>query len=114
MEQRYSVERTRRDGVDAFLLAEGPHARAVVVPELGANCLSFETGTAILEPVEFAQFLKKPTSYGIPLLFPFPNRIRDGAFLFQGERFQIGNNRGHINGWVTSRQIFGRCVSVEP
>jgi hypothetical protein len=32
----------------------------------------------------------------------------------QGERFQIGNNRGHINGWVTSRQIFGRCVSVEP
>lgn len=32
----------------------------------------------------------------------------------QGERFQIGNNRGHINGWVTSRQIFGRCVSIEP
>lgn len=32
----------------------------------------------------------------------------------QGERFQIGNNRGHINGWVTARQIFGRCVSVEP
>ncbi|MBX7186787.1 MAG: aldose 1-epimerase [Vicinamibacteria bacterium] len=89
MEQRYSVERTRRDGVDAFLLAEGPHARAVVVPELGANCLSFETGTAILEPVEFAQFLQKPTSFGIPLLFPFPNRIRDGAFLYQGERFQI-------------------------
>jgi hypothetical protein len=25
----------------------------------------------------------------------------------QGERFQIGNNRGGINGGVTRRQIFG-------
>ncbi|MEZ4410918.1 MAG: S24/S26 family peptidase [Polyangiales bacterium] len=32
----------------------------------------------------------------------------------QGERFQIGNNRGHINGWVTRRQIFGRLTAVEP
>ena len=26
----------------------------------------------------------------------------------QGERFQIGNNRGHINGWVGASAIFGR------
>jgi hypothetical protein len=31
----------------------------------------------------------------------------------QGERFQIGNNRGGINGWITRRQIFGILVSVE-
>lgn len=31
----------------------------------------------------------------------------------QGERFQIGNNRGGINGWVTRRQLFGRLVRVE-
>jgi hypothetical protein len=30
----------------------------------------------------------------------------------QGERFQIGNNRGGINGWVTRRQIFGRLIAV--
>jgi hypothetical protein len=30
----------------------------------------------------------------------------------QGERFQIGNNCGGINGWVTRRQIFGRLTSV--
>jgi hypothetical protein len=30
-----------------------------------------------------------------------------------GERFQIGNNRGRINGWVTARSIFGRCTRVE-
>jgi hypothetical protein len=31
----------------------------------------------------------------------------------QGARFQIGNNRGHINGWITANQIFGRLVRVE-
>jgi hypothetical protein len=30
----------------------------------------------------------------------------------QGDRFQIGNNRGGINGWLTHRQIFGRLVAV--
>jgi hypothetical protein len=31
----------------------------------------------------------------------------------QGQRFQIGNNRGRINGWVSAPAIFGRCVKVE-
>lgn len=32
----------------------------------------------------------------------------------QGPRFQIGNNRGGINGWVGAHAIFGRLVRVEP
>lgn len=28
-------------------------------------------------------------------------------------RFQIGNNRGGINGWIGVAQIFGKCVLVE-
>lgn len=31
-----------------------------------------------------------------------------------GERFQIGNNRGGINGWVSKNAIFGRAIKVEP
>lgn len=31
----------------------------------------------------------------------------------QGERFQIGNNRGRINGWISVNGIFGRLVRVE-
>ncbi len=31
----------------------------------------------------------------------------------QGKRFQIGNNKGRINGWVTANAIYGRCISVE-
>lgn len=31
----------------------------------------------------------------------------------RGDRFQIGNNRGLINGWVGRKSIFGRCIKVE-
>jgi hypothetical protein len=31
----------------------------------------------------------------------------------QGDRFQIANNHGHINGWVGHNAIYGRCVRVE-
>jgi hypothetical protein len=30
------------------------------------------------------------------------------------QQWQIGNNKGHINGWVGVNGIFGRCISVEP
>jgi peptidase S24-like protein len=32
----------------------------------------------------------------------------------QGRRFQIGNNRGGINGWIGANGIFGKLASVEP
>jgi hypothetical protein len=32
----------------------------------------------------------------------------------RGEQYQIANNRGHVNGWVTRSSIFGRCIRIEP
>lgn len=45
-------------------------------------------------------------------------KVRGAEYLhlvkaIQGGRFQIGNNRGRINGWVTKSAIFGRCIRVE-
>lgn len=31
----------------------------------------------------------------------------------QGQRFQIGNNRGFINGWIGPNAIYGRCIQVQ-
>jgi len=31
----------------------------------------------------------------------------------QGKRFQIGNNRGRINGWVGENGIYGKCTRIE-
>ena len=30
----------------------------------------------------------------------------------QGKRFQIGNNHGRINGWITAKSIHGKCTKV--
>lgn len=31
----------------------------------------------------------------------------------QGDRYQIGNNRGIINGWTNINSIYGKCIKVE-
>jgi phage repressor protein C with HTH and peptisase S24 domain len=46
-------------------------------------------------------------------------RVRGTEYLhfvkaIQGDRFQIGNNRGHINGWIGKSAIFGKLMRVEP
>jgi hypothetical protein len=45
-------------------------------------------------------------------------KVRGAEYLhivkaIQGGRFQSGNNRGHINGWIGPSAIFGRLVKVE-
>jgi hypothetical protein len=45
-------------------------------------------------------------------------KVRGAEYLhlikaIQGPRFQIGNNRGRINGWITADGIFGVCTKVE-
>jgi hypothetical protein len=44
-------------------------------------------------------------------------RVRRAQYLhlvkaIQDDRFQIGNNRGGINGWISRSQIFGRLIAV--
>ena len=30
----------------------------------------------------------------------------------QGDRYQIGNNKGHINGWINRNSIFGKLIKI--
>jgi len=32
----------------------------------------------------------------------------------QGDRFQISNNHGRVNGWTGRDRVYGRLVKVEP
>ncbi len=45
-------------------------------------------------------------------------RVRGAEYLhlikaIDGKRYQIGNNRGRVNGWIGKTSIFGRLVSIE-
>jgi hypothetical protein len=46
-------------------------------------------------------------------------KVRGAEYLhlvkaIRGAEFQIGNNRGGINGWVRASGIYGRLVRVDP
>jgi hypothetical protein len=46
-------------------------------------------------------------------------RVRGQTYLhlikaIQGDRFQIGNNHGHVNGWTPRSRIFGRLIAIAP
>jgi aldose 1-epimerase len=72
-------------------------AEAVFYPALGNNCTEFRTTPdgegASIEPIdlfvgpESPQELTtgSPIRFGLPILFPFPNRVRDGRFTFEGK-----------------------------
>jgi aldose 1-epimerase len=89
MTQRYSVNREMRGDTEIFTLIEADRAEASVAPGLGNNCFAFSVTDPVIEPVDFDEFRKRPTSYGIPVLFPFPNRIRDGEFQFRGQTYRV-------------------------
>jgi aldose 1-epimerase len=78
-------------------------AAAVIVPGLGFNCISFEARIAdqavrvIDSPDDVLSGKCRPSSYGIPLLFPFPNRIRDGHFDWDGQHYEVPLSPGHPN-----------------
>lgn len=46
-------------------------------------------------------------------------RVKGNQYLhlvkaIRADRYQIGNNRGGVNGWIGRAQIYGRLVAVEP
>ena len=75
----------------------GPGQVAEVWPALGFNCFSWtimESGRLLDllydDPALFGD--GRPTRSGIPVLFPFPNRIRDGRFIWDGRTYQLPLN----------------------
>lgn len=87
---KYSVRTERREGIEIMTLSESGVAHAEIAPQCGSNCFALSMPQPLLEPVALEEFRRRPTQYGFPILFPYPNRIRDGAFTFRGQRYEVG------------------------
>jgi aldose 1-epimerase len=91
-------KRDTTSGLDSTIyVLETPGSRAEIWPALGGNCYRWqvERGGQQLELLYAAPDLfadGRPTRSGIPVLFPFPNRIRDGAFTWEGKQYQLPQN----------------------
>jgi aldose 1-epimerase len=94
----FQVRTEERPGQQAthtvWILEDGRGAVAEVCPALGFNCYRWHDprGGELLycDPNFFTD--GKPTRSGIPVLFPFPNRIRDGRFPWDGKDYQLPLN----------------------
>lgn len=95
-------------------------SQARLLPEVGFNCFSLQIPVAgqLIEVLDadtdFAEGGKRGTRSGIPWLFPFPNRIKRGHYLWNGVAYQLpvsdafGNA---IHGFVMDRPW--RVVSAD-
>jgi aldose 1-epimerase len=116
----FGTDLQRSAAVDVVRLLGPDGTRAEIVPEWGGSVLALELGgRPVLDPAPFDEIARKPTSYGIPILFPFPNRIRDGRFSFAGVELKIdpprhgfvrdkpwrvtGSGAGETEAWLTLR-----------
>src|SRR4051794_20546673 len=94
--ERFQVLTEEWGGVRLLVLRDlevGSEAR--LAPELGFSCVAFRVPTSsgtwhvLAEPPDETALSQRATRYGIPILFPWPNRIRDGQFSFGGQEYQL-------------------------
>jgi aldose 1-epimerase len=75
-------------------VAEDDHGnRLDVWPALGFNAFRWTAGGTDLlycDPGFFQE--QRPSRSGFPILFPFPNRIRDGHFTWNGREYSLPTN----------------------
>jgi aldose 1-epimerase len=77
----------------ALLSSADGNAAAEVWPGLGCNCLRWSVGGIDLLYVSPEwESNPVPTRSGNPVLFPFPNRIRNGGFTWAGRDYQLPIN----------------------
>ncbi len=83
------------NGYDIYSIEQKGKAVAEIVPELGNNCYAFRVSDGkfwyhvIDSPPDLETLEQRPTAYGNPILFPFPNRIRNGKWEFEGKTYQF-------------------------
>src|SRR5262249_37222731 len=79
---------------------DGTGASAAILPSYGFNMfdlrlpLGGQVRPVLVAAPDFPDQPSHPARNGTPILFPFPNRIRDGRFSFQGRTFQLPPTHG--------------------
>src|SRR5918997_6654560 len=99
---RYAVAETQREGEPTLRLRdEETGAGAEVWPGCGFNAFALDLPapegappegpvTVVQAPPTLAEIRRRPSWWGIPLLFPFPGAIPDGEYVFEGRRLRLG------------------------
>src|SRR5271165_720799 len=85
-------------------------ASASILPSYGFNLFDLrlpvagEVRRVVESAPDFVENPVKPARNGIPVLFPYPNRINHGTFTFRGKTYTLPINSGthSIHGFAAS------------
>ena len=94
----YSIERQENNGLEIFVLRDGDGREVHVAPSAGFNAFAFrvphrgETVSLLIEPESDEALRGGGFHFGLPILFPFQNRVREGKFLFEGREYSLDPN----------------------
>ncbi|MCC7422189.1 MAG: aldose 1-epimerase [Planctomycetaceae bacterium] len=70
-------------------------SEAHLAAHLGFNCFTFDAhlGSRVVRVLDTADDFPspkyRPSAYGIPILFPFPNRIERGRYTWNGKEYEL-------------------------
>ncbi len=114
----YRTHKAELDGRTVIELHDDTRGQtARLLPDMGATCFEYSVTNGVERvdvldpPPDLGSLAADPTGYGTPILFPFPNRIRDGCWRFRGEshRFHSLADDGHHRHGV----VYDRAWRVE-
>lgn len=87
---------------------------ASISVDRGFNCFEFkaDVDSRLVDVIDsqpgFADGAGRVSGNGIPLLFPFPNRIRDGRFSWAGKEYRLPEDKVGYDG--SGNAIHGFCI----
>ncbi len=90
---------TRGDRTIYRLLDETTGASASVLPSYGFNLFDLQLPIGgkprplVVAGSGWEKNPEQPARHGFPVLFPFPNRIRDGRYSFKGQDYELPINK---------------------
>jgi len=100
-------------GLDLWTLTGLGH-EARILPQAGFNLYywTFQGKEILAEPVNVERFA---CAYGIPLLFPTPNRVRDATYTWRGKRYKQQKRGREVtrHGLVLDETFSVRCWAEE-
>jgi aldose 1-epimerase len=84
---------------ETITLANNEKGNAItIMPEFGANVLGLNLNhTPVIDGVIPPNNVATDTFYKSALLFPYPNRVRNGKYVFEGKEYEMNINEPSIN-----------------
>jgi aldose 1-epimerase len=105
----YNVKTKQMAGFPVYILTDkATDSHAYIIPACGNSCFRFTQNmhgqqVEIIESPPNLEILSENVfRYGSPILFPFPNRIRQGKFTYEGKEYslELQNHHDGAGNWI--------------